>query len=128
MADVPFVFSHWDKAPEENFVIGQVGEEPIYYFIDWDEVGCLPALDDARGLIWEGRSEQEKTILFERYWDCVRGSPFVPFQDHQWKPMVRHYQLLEAMRQVHFGAYHMAWRLAQQEGTVTEHFHTKTLM
>ena len=102
LVSVPFVFSYWDMAPEENMVIGREGEDPIYYFIDWDEVYFGPALDNLRGLIWDEREETEQLALVERYWESVRGSPFVPEDLGECLMMYKYYRLMGAIHSVHF--------------------------
>ena len=104
LVSVPFVFSHWDMAPEENMVIGREGFEPIYYFIDWDEVYFGPALDNLGGLIWYERGKTEELALVERYWECVRGSPFVPEDLGECLMMYKYYRLMGAIYSVHFHA------------------------
>ena len=100
----PFVFSYWDMAPEENMVIGCEGEDPIYYFIDWDEVYFGPALDNLGGLIWYERGESEELALVEKYWECVRGSPLVPSEKEECLVMYKYYRLMGAIHSIHFHA------------------------
>jgi len=102
LMSVPFVFSYWDMAPEENMVIGCEGEDPIYYFIDWDEVYFGPALDNLGGLIWYEREENEELALVERYWECVRGSSLVPEDLEECLMMYKYYRLMGAIHSVYF--------------------------
>ena len=99
----PFVFSHFDMAPEENMVIGREGERPIYYFVDWDEVYFGPALDNLGGLIWY-RGETEELALVERYWECIQGSPLVPSEKEECLMMYRYYRLTGSIYHAHFHA------------------------
>jgi len=104
LVSVPFVFSHWDMAPEENLVIGREGECPIYYFIDWDEVYFGPALDNLGNLIWYERGKTDELALVERYWECVQGSPLVPSEKEECLMMYRYYRLMGSIHSVHFHA------------------------
>jgi len=96
----PFVFGHWDMAPEENLVIGRFGEDPIYYFMDWDDVYFGPALDNLP--ISEEREETERLALVERYWGCVQGSHVVPEDLGECLMMYKHYRLMRAIYNAHF--------------------------
>ena len=102
LVSVPFVFSHWDMVPEENMIIGREGEEPIYYFIDWDEIYFGPALDNLP--IRDERDETEQLALVKRYWECVRGSPFVPWDLEECLTMYKYYRLMRSIYRFHFHA------------------------
>jgi len=102
LVSVPFVFSHWDMAPEENMIIGREGEEPIYYFIDWDEVYFGPALDNLP--IRDEREETEQLAIVERYWECTRGSSLVPSEKGECLTMYKYYRLMRAIYRLHFHA------------------------
>ena len=102
LVSVPFVFGHWDMVPEENMVIGREGEAPIYYFIDWDEVYFGPALDNLP--IRDEPEETEQLALVGRYWECVRGSPFVPEDLGECLMMYKYYRLMRAIYRFHFHA------------------------
>ncbi|MBC8233735.1 hypothetical protein H8E77_29665, partial [bacterium] len=98
----PFVFGHWDMAPEENMVIGREGEAPIYYFIDWDEVYFGPALNNLP--IKDEQEETKQLAIVEKYWGCVRGSSFVPEDLCECLMMYKYSRLMRAIHSVHFHA------------------------
>jgi len=98
----PFVFGHWDMAPEENMVIGREGEAPIYYFIDWDEVYFGPALNNLP--IKDEQEETKQLAIVEKYWECVRGSSFVPEDLRECLMMYKYSRLMRAIHSVHFHA------------------------
>ena len=100
----PFVFTHGDKSPDENMIIGCEGEDPIYYFIDWEDIDSGPVLDDLAGFLEYGREETKELALVERYWECVRGSPLVPSEKKECLMMYKYYKLLNSIRSVHFSA------------------------
>jgi len=104
----PFVFGHWDMAPEENLVIGREGEEPIYYFIDWDEIYFGPALDNLPIIRFD---ETEELALVERYWECVRGSTFVPSEKDECFLMYNYCRLMRYICDV----YRLSKRLIQTQ-------------
>jgi len=104
----PFVFGHWDMAPEENLVIGREGEEPIYYFIDWDEIYFGPALDNLPIIRFD---ETEELALVERYWECVRGSAFVPSEKDECFLMYNYCRLMRYICDV----YSLSKRLIQTQ-------------
>ena len=117
LVSVPFVFSHWDMAPEENMVIGREGEDPIYYFLDWDEVYFGPALNNLP--IGDEREETEQLALVERYFQCVRGSPFVPEDLGECLMMYKYYRLMGTIHSIHFHAERAIERhLPVSEGTI----------
>jgi len=109
----PFCFTHGDRNNAENMVIGREGEEPIYYFIDWDDVAFRPVLDDLADFLnyqsspchtddfsdfGYGREETEELALVERYWECVQGSPFVPSEKEECLMMYKYYKLMHTIR------------------------------
>jgi hypothetical protein len=100
----PFVFNQWDKAPEENFVIGREGDEPVYCFIDWDEIYFGPALDDLCGLIWYERPKAEQLVLAEHYWHCNKDTVLVPSDKKAYLHMYKQYRLMHA---VWLASYHL---------------------
>lgn len=120
----PFVFGHWDMAPEENLVIGCEGEEPIYYFIDWDEIYFGPALNNLPIIRFD---ETEELALVEKYWECVRGSSFVPSEKDKCFLMYYYcvlmrcicnvYSLSERLMQTQFGDVGAAERIRQSIST-----------
>ena len=109
----PFCFTHGDRNNPENMVIGREGEEPIYYFIDWDDVAFRPVLDDLVDFLnyqstpchtddfadfGYGREETEELALIERYWECVRGSSFVPEDLEECLMMYKYSKLMHTIR------------------------------
>ena len=119
----PFCFTHGDRNNAENMVIGREGEEPIYYFIDWDDVAFRPVLDDLADFLnyqsspchtddfsdfGYGREETEELALVERYWECVcrrttecchrEGSPLVPSEKEECLMMYKYYKLMHTIR------------------------------
>ena len=109
----PFCFTHGDRNNAENMVIGREGEEPIYYFIDWDDVVFRPVLDDLVDFLnyqstpchtddfadfGYGREETEELALVERYWECVRGSPFVPEDLEECLMIYKYFKLMHTIR------------------------------
>jgi hypothetical protein len=106
-----FSFTHADKSPEENMIIGREGEEPIYYFIDWDGLVFVPVLDDLAGFLGYGRETTDESTLIERYWECVQGSPLVPLEKGECQIIYKYFKLINSIRSVH----HHAGRLIQKQ-------------
>jgi Ser/Thr protein kinase RdoA (MazF antagonist) len=113
-------------------VIGREGEEPIYYFIDWDDVAFGPVLDDLAGFLnyqnspchtddfadfGYGRKETEELALVERYWECVKGSPLVPEELEECLMMYKYYKLMHTIRCICF---HSECFIQSQFGEVSE--------
>ena len=96
----PFVFGHSDMVPEENMVIGCEGEEPIYYFIDWDEVYFGPAINNLP--IRDEQEETKQLAIVARYWKRVRGSVFVPNDMRECLMMYKYSRLMRAIHSVYF--------------------------
>jgi len=109
----PFCFTHGDRNAEDNMVIGREGEEPIYYFIDWDDLTFIPVLDELAGFLnyqgtlchtddladfGYGREETEELALVERYWECIQGSPLVPKDLEECLIMYKYYKLIHTIR------------------------------
>jgi hypothetical protein len=128
----PFCFTHGDRYNPENMVIGREGEEPIYYFIDWDDVAFGPVLDDLAGFLnyqnspchtddfadfGYGRKETEELALVERYWECVKGSPLVPEELEECLMMYKYYKLMHTIRCICF---HSECFIQSQFGEVSE--------
>ncbi len=109
----PFCFTHGDRCAPDNMIIGREGEEPIYYFIDWDDLAFVPVLDELAGFLnyqsypchtddfadfGYGREETEELALVERYWECVQGSPLVPSEKEECLMMYKYYKLMHTIR------------------------------
>ncbi|HIE28754.1 TPA: aminoglycoside phosphotransferase family protein [Candidatus Poribacteria bacterium] len=103
----PFVFTHGDKSPGENMIIGREGEDAIYYFIDWEDVTCVPVLEDLAGFLGYGREETEELALVERYWECVQGSPLVSSEKEECLMMYKYSKLMCSIRCVHGHSVHL---------------------
>ena len=82
-------------------IIGREGEEPIYYFLDWEDLSFGPVLDDLAGFLGYGQEATEELALVERYWECVQGSPLVSSEKEEYLMMYRYYRLMRSIRHVH---------------------------
>jgi hypothetical protein len=117
----PFVFTHGDKSPGENMIIGCEGEKPIYYFIDWEDLGFGPVLDDLAGFLGYGREETEDLALVERYFQCVQGSHLVPRDLAECLMMYKYSKLMNSIRSVYFNTERLIqkqFRDAWREGVI----------
>jgi len=97
----PFVSTHGDKSPGENMIISREGKEPIYYFLDWEDLSFGPVLDDLADFLGYGREATEELALVERYWKCVQGSPLVSSEKEEYLMMYKYYRLMRSIRHVH---------------------------
>ena len=101
-----FTFTHGDKSPGENMIIGREGEDEIYYFIDWEDITFVPVIDDLAGFLGSGREETKELALVEKYWVCVQGSPLVPLEKEEFLMMYKHYKkysrLMSSIRHVRY--------------------------
>jgi hypothetical protein len=111
VSQLTFSFTHADKSPEENMIIGCEGEEPIYYFIDWDDFGLAPVLDDLAGFLGYGREVTKELALVSRYWECVQGSPLVPKDLGECLIIYKYFKLINSICSVHY----QAERLIQEQ-------------
>jgi len=110
-SQLTFSFTHADKSPEENMIIGREGEEPIYYFIDWDGLVFVPVLDDLAGFLGYGREVAEELALVEKYWECVKGSPLVPKDLGECLIIYKYFKLIHSI----WCVYYHAGRLIQKQ-------------
>ena len=110
-SQLTFSFTHADKSPEENMIIGREGEEPIYYFLDWDGIIFVPVLDDLAGFLGYGREVTEELALVERYWECVKGSPLVPLEKGECLIIYKYFKLIHSI----WCVYYHAGRLIQKQ-------------
>lgn len=110
MPYLSFSWTHADKSPEENMIIGCEGKKPIYYFLDWDDICFVPVLDDLAGFLDFGRDLKDELTIVSRYWECVQSSCLLPFSKKECLAIYRYFKLISAIRCIHY----QAGRLAQK--------------
>ena len=110
MPYLSFSWTHADKSPDENMIIGCEGEKPVYYFIDWDDIVFVPVLDDLAGFLDFGRDLTDELTIVSRYWECVQGSSLLPFPKEECLTTYMYFKLINSVRCIHY----QAGRLAQK--------------